>query len=176
MFQTANRALGFGLCVPVLCPLLVHAHGSGGIFPFYLDGAHAEHPTPSGGWAYGTLTYRPGSCSLSITYGVSSPVHEISAMFFNQNGSSMDFGFNSGPGYLPSSGVYTFSRSGPFIDLSVLEAIHAGRATLSLYTDEYPWGHNGEIGGTIIPEPSVLSLCLVTGGVLGTFYLRRRLA
>ena len=128
------------------------------IFQFGLS----EHPNEPLSSAFGTIEYQPGALTLNITYSVTSPVHEI--IFYE--GIGWIFTFASGNPSLPSVDTITLTRKSSIINQGFLNSLENGLSSLAISTDKYPYAAAPEIYGFIsptpVPEPSVLTLLIVT--------------
>jgi hypothetical protein len=147
----------------------VASFGQGIAFPFHLDGAHAPAgPNPVPSYADGTLTYTPGLLTLSMTYQLTSPGHEIICGISYGNGAGLVLAFHSAPPDLPPTGTITRTRGGDLIDDAVLDALLHGRVTLSVSTENYPFSCCGEIGGTVMLPPPPPFPTVACSGLVST--------
>jgi hypothetical protein len=118
-----NIAKWFWVVGIVLAPFALRAQPF--TFSFTLD-QHIAGPPESFG--YGTIAYQPGALTLDLTYSVSAPVQEI--VFWTGRGLLFDFYWGTPPE--PSAtGTFVTTRSGAFVNQSLLDALQAGSAGLA---------------------------------------------
>jgi hypothetical protein len=154
--QWQNLMLG----ITLMACLSLRAQSS--IFRFDLN----HRPEEPGSFAYGTLAYQFQALKLDINYSVSSPIHEIVFV----SGTGLGFTFASGLPSLPAAGTYSSTRYGSYIDQSVIDNLQLGLSSLYITTVKHP---DGEMTGSVVPEPTVLVLVVLGSGLL---LLRNRLS